>query len=389
MLNWAKGAISSAVGTAEPIYGPEAIRTVQQHYAAGDTTKPTYSELKSQDLAWALPSGTNVETQVFYIVTDDGKFGMAQVIHSVVVPGIKTTAQFNIKFFDPKKPEDKLWSSVPVSNWSFHTGNTSFYADNVAVILSEDGGSYKIKSQADPNAQCSIVFTRLSPGFMGGTDGRTTYGTDQTKPWGQIRHLFWPRCKVEGSFILKGETVTIDGKGLFIHALQDMKPHHAAATWNFANFQGPTTSAIMMEFTTPPSYGTTCVAVGGLAKDGDIIAGTIDNTAEHVKAVDDPEVNWPEPKDIKFTWNGKDKDGKDMVAVIEKSWGPRMDRVDIMGEVPGFVKKIASATAGTRPYIYQFFEPATLKIKVGDQETTEDGIIFSEATFISDPNPSS
>ncbi|KAF3924068.1 hypothetical protein ABW21_db0208781 [Orbilia brochopaga] len=374
--------MSSVAGTAEPIYGPEAIRTVHQHSEAADG-KPEYTELTSKDLAWHVGKGTNVETQVFYIATEAGPFAMAQVIYSVVIPGVKTTAQFNMKLFDPKNPASKVWSSVPLTDPQFHDNNTSFYAQNVAVVLSEDGGIYKIKSQADPDNFCNLVFTRLSPGFMAGKDGKTTYGTDQANPWGEIWHKFWPRCKVEGQFILKGEQVKIDGQGLFIHALQNMKPHHAAARWNFANFQGPTTSAIMMEFTTPPSYATTTVAVGGLAKDGQIITGTLNNTAEHVKAENDPEADWPEPKDIKFTWKGKDKDGKEVVGVIEKSWGPRMDRVDVMGEVPDFVKKIASAAAGTRPYIYQYYEPATLKIKVGDQETSEEGIIFSEATFIS------
>ncbi|KAF3936046.1 hypothetical protein ABW20_dc0101404 [Dactylellina cionopaga] len=383
MFKWAQAAMSSVAGTAEPIYGPEAIRTVHQHSEAHEN-KPQYTELTSQDLAWRnVHSGINVETQCFYIFTDDGKFGMAQVIYSVVVPGIKTTAHFNIKLFDPKKPEEKFWSSFPLTNSTFDEHKTSYYADNVALVLSEDGGSYKIKSQADKNALCSITFTRLSPGFMSGKDGKSTYGTDPASPWGHIRHLFWPRCKVEGMFVLKGETIKVDGHGLFIHAVQDMKPHHAAARWNFANFQGPTTSAIMMEFTTPPSYGTTAVAVGGLAKDGQIITGTLNNTVEHVKAENDPEADWPEPKHVKFTWKGKDKDGKDVEAVLEKNWGPRMDRVDVMGEVPEFVKKIASAAAGTRPYIYQYFEPATLKLKIGDQEITEDGTVFSEATFIS------
>ncbi|KAF3926613.1 hypothetical protein AA313_de0207797 [Arthrobotrys entomopaga] len=382
MFKWAQGALANVAGTAEPIYGREAFVTVQEHSEA-DPNKPAYTELTSKDLAWAQVKGTNVETQVFYVATEDGPFAMAQVIYSVVVPGVKTTAQFNMKLFDPKKPQDKFWSSVPLSNYTFHNEGTSFYADNVALILSDDGGSYKIKSQADPKAHCNISFTRLSPGFMAGKDGRSTYGTDQTKPWGTMRHLFWPRCKVEGIFVIDGTQVKVDGTGLFIHALQDMKPHHAAARWNFANFQGPTTSAIMMEFTTPPSYATTRCAVGGLAKDGSIIAGTLDNTAEHVKAENDPEADWPEPKEVKFTWKGKDSEGKEVVGVIEKTWAPRMDRVDVMGEVPDFVKKIASAAAGTRPYIYQFYEPATLKVKVGDQETTEEGVIFSESTFIS------
>ena len=74
-----------------------------------------------------------------------------------------------------------------------------------------------------------------------------------------------------------------------------MKPHHAASKWTFVNFQGPTYSAIMMEFTTPPSYDSTVVNVGGIVKDGEIITGGSTNSAAHTKIKEDPENEWPEP----------------------------------------------------------------------------------------------
>jgi len=62
-----------------------------------------------------------------------------------------------------------------------------------------------------------------------------------------------------------------------------------------------------------------------------------------------------------------------------------------MEEVPGFVKQIVAAAAGTKPYIYQYSpheHPAILKLKIGDEEISEQGLLFSEATFITDTNPS-
>ena len=56
---------------------------------------------------------------------------------------------------------------------------------------------------------------------------------------------------------------------------------------------------------------------------------------------------------IKFAWSGKSSDGQVVDAVIEGSLGPRVDKVDVMAEVPGFVKKIVAGAAGTKPYIYQ------------------------------------
>ena len=109
----------------------------------------------------------------------------------------------------------------------------------------------------------------------------------------------------------------------------------------------------MMEYTTPPSYGSTIVNVGGLATDGQIICAGSDNSAQHTEIKDDLETEWPEPGAIKCLWSGKDKEGKPVKAELIGSLGTRLDRVDVMAEVPGFVKKIIGGVAGTKPYIYQ------------------------------------
>ncbi|CRK25977.1 hypothetical protein BN1723_003331 [Verticillium longisporum] len=101
----------------------------------------------------------------------------------------------------------------------------------------------------------------------------------------------------------------------------------------------------------------------------------------------DSESEWPEPEAIKFTWSGKTKDGKAVEAVIEGDLGKRLDRVDVMAEVPAFVKRIVAGAAGTKPYIYQYSpqeKKLTLKLKIGDEEISEEGQLFSEATFISE-----
>lgn len=117
----------------------------------------------------------------------------------------------------------------------------------------------------------------------------------------------------------------------------------------------------MMEYTTPPSYGSTKVNVGGIVKDGEIIYAGVDNTVTHTASEQDPESDWPEPTSIKWTWKGKTADGQEVSAEVDGALGKRLDRVDVMGEVPGFIKTIAGSVAGTRPYIFQVchFEPST------------------------------
>ena len=156
-----------------------------------------------------------------------------------------------------------------------------------------------------------------------------------------------------------------------------------AARWDFVNFQSPSYSAILMEYVTPPSYGSTVVSVGGVATDDKIIYAGATNSAKHVEKKQDTENDWPEPVATSYTWDGKSSDGQAFHAEAAGSLGPRIDRVDVMAEVPGFVKAIVASAAGTKPYIYQYAPKLTIKVKVGDEEKEEEGTLFTEATFIS------
>jgi len=230
----------------------------------------------------------------------------------------------------------------------------------LAFELSEDGTEYTLKSMTNQNSLVNLTVKRAAPGFTVGVDGKTTYGTDPAAPWGSMRHAFWPRNNVSGSITTPDGPIDFKGKALYIMALQFGKPHHLAAKWNFVNFQGANYSAIMMEFTTPPSYGSTLVNVGGIVKDGEIISAGSSNSVKHTKVNSDPDNDWPTPEEVKLDWSGKTKDGKTVSATIEGSLGERRDRIDIMAEVPGFVKSIVSAAAGTKPYVYQV---STLHLK--------------------------
>ena len=141
----------------------------------------------------------------------------------------------------------------------------------------------------------------------------------------------------------------------------------------------------MMEFTTPPSYGSTVVNVGGIVADGKVIFAGSDNAATHIKSKQDVENDWPEPEEVKFIWKGKTKEDESVEAVLEGSLGKRLDRIDVMAKVPGFIKSIVGGTVGTKPYIYQFSpqQKLPLKITINGKETIEEGTLFSEATFIS------
>jgi len=380
MFNWAKQTLANAVGTEEPIYGPSAIQSVAQ-----EAKTTPYTELTRDDMKWIAMTSTSVETLSFYLMSESGHLALAQVIYSNVA-GIRTTCQFNTKVFYPDGSKPHLWSSNPLSEHEFSADKTAFYAKDCAVELSEDGKSYSIKSMNDQKAIVNLKVTQSTPGFVVGKKGFSYFGTDPANPWGSIRHAFWPRCVAEGTILTQDGPIDFKGQAFLSFAIQGMKPHHAAARWNFVDFQGPTHSAILMEYTTPPSYGSTVVPVGGVAKDGEIILAGATCSITHTKTLPDAETGWTEPAESKYVWTGTTKDGKPVEATMEVVLEKRQDRVDIMDEVPGFVKKIVAGAVGTKPYIFQYIptqKAATLKLKVGDEETTEEGKLFVEATFIS------
>ena len=211
-------------GTREPIYGPSAIQSV-----AEQTSTTPYTELTRDDMKWAVMDTTNVETQTFYVMADNGHIGMVQVIYSNVA-GIRTTAQFNTRIFFPDQSKPVLFSSDPLEKYGFDSSKINFHAQGCKVELSEKGNTYHISSTTNKKSVVDLKFTQTAPGFVVGKNGTSTFGTDPKKPWGSMRHAFWPRCKVEGSIITPSGPIDFTGIGMLSHALQGMKPHHAGQT---------------------------------------------------------------------------------------------------------------------------------------------------------------
>jgi hypothetical protein len=79
-MNWLKSTLASVAGTQEPIYGPEAIRSVAQQ-----AQESPYTVLTKDDLRWRAHQYTNVETKTFYIMADNGALVMVQIIYSNIV----------------------------------------------------------------------------------------------------------------------------------------------------------------------------------------------------------------------------------------------------------------------------------------------------------------
>lgn len=375
MLKWVQSGLSAVAGTAEPEYGREAIHTVVD--AIKNENLPVSRDTTIEDFAWLHPDYTNVETQTFYFSDlTSGYTGFAQVIHSNLM-GLKVTAQFTFRLYNNKTgAEDPncIWTSTALEN--FRTEGSNFYADGVS-IESDGNEQFVLKSTVNPESEVNLTMKRLTPGVIFGKDGLTYYGDDVTAPWGSMRHVFWPRCSVTGTIKLKDATVDINGYTMFVMAMQGMKPHHAAKSWNFLNFQSDDFSAVQMEFTTPVSYALTKVNVAILTSKDLIIATSIDNEIVHENAEED-DVGWKVPKAI--TFNFTDGTNSEVIAKVSGETKALVERVDVMAEIPQLIKNIVSGIAGAKPYIYQFCNTLTLEY----EGKKTDGVAFNEATFISE-----
>ncbi|CUM63292.1 uncharacterized protein PRCAT00000863001 [Priceomyces carsonii] len=377
MLKWVQSGLSAVAGTAEPEYGKEAIHTITDSIKNG---AKTWRETNAKDFSWLTPGFTNVETQTFYFTClKSGLCGFAQVIHSNVM-GVHTTAQFTFRLFHAEEGRevDKIWTSTKLEN--FRTEGPNFYADNLSIVLNEDDNQYVIKSSVTKESIVELTIDRLTPGVIFGEDGTTYYGDDLKNPWGSMRHLFWPRCNVKGIIITPAKSFEIEGLTMFVMAMQGMKPHHAAKSWNFLNFQSENFSAVQMEFTTPRSYACTKVNIGILCEKDKILLASIDNEVIHEDSQVD-EVGWPVPKAITFKYDSLNDDKQEIVATVKGKLNTLVERIDVMAEIPQFVKNIVSGVAGAKPYIYQFCNEFKIKVEGREEET---GIAFNEATFISD-----
>jgi len=399
------------------------------------SSEELYGELEPKDIEWKCESGFVTETQIWYSILEDGSSVMCQVIHSSV--GVwYPTIQFTFKVFHPRTGE-KTWRSVNVTNFVTPPPNLdkrSSQADEFTITHkdapdTEFPESFTISVNLE-EVQISLEVRRPvgAPGFKIGNapDGGCSYfGPDAAQPEGYVVHHFWPLTKTLGSITLNGKKLAIESPGMFVHAIQGMRPNLVASRWNFTHFQSLAhggVSAIQMEFTTTNDYGRkgagsgyVSVNVGGLVIGGKLAAVTAEtkwpgeaqpekaeiiSRAQHLKSVHDADTGYPQPTELLFRWAapsilpGAAGSIEGTLTVDLGSLGePKglIEKVDVLAEIPSVIKAVVSYVAGTKPYIYQWINPAKLKLTgpnlvlPGLEDGLEvEGFTYNEATFISE-----
>ncbi|CAJ0650206.1 11530_t:CDS:2 [Entrophospora sp. SA101] len=150
---------------------------------------------------------------------------------------------------------------------------------------------------------------------------------------GFVEHKFWPKGIVNGTFVVDGRKFDVSGTGLFVHAIQGMRPHLIASKWNFINFQSDISSLSMCEFEATPYYGGVKVNQGSLMLNDKLIGVSIDNKAEFVETELDLDTGYNIPKKINYVWEGRTLEGgEDYTVTIEIMPTILMDKIDVLNE---------------------------------------------------------
>ncbi|KAE9407822.1 oxidative stress survival Svf1-like protein [Gymnopus androsaceus JB14] len=419
---------SSIFSTAPPI-DPEAptFHPVSEKFKDAEL----FGELTPKDTELlCTSSGFVTETQIFYVITEDGTSVMCQLIHSSV--GVwYPTIQLTCKIYDPKTKQ-LTWKSINVNNFTSAPSGLdkrSTKADEFSFTYKSKSGSdypesYSVVASPVPEVQIFLEVARpasVSGWKIGKGDegGYSKFGPDPSNPEGYVIHRFWPRVKATGHVILNGQAKPLEGHGMFVHAIQGMRPDRVATSWNFAHFQSPDhggVSAIQMEFKTTDVYGKKGAGSGGVSVNvGSLVVGNklaavttetkypgetnagdapVQCRVTHLNPTLDADTGYQKPCGVLYEWAGpsliSDKPGTYKASLnvdvgdIEQPKG-LIEKVDVLAEIPKVLKMAVSYVAGTRPYLYQWINPATLAItEPGSEKPIEaNGFLYNEATFIS------
>ncbi|ORX36571.1 oxidative stress survival, Svf1-like protein [Kockovaella imperatae] len=396
-----------------------------------------FGALTEQDTTWSCANnrGFQTETQVWYSVLGDGSLLLVQVIWTYLgVFVVPATAQMTFKYYNPHTKQ-ATWKSINASGFKPHgRGCKSDQFEIKHTGTPEGEESYEVTASLDKNVQISVSFNRpaSAPGFKlgsGPTGGISTFGThvEDGKRDGFVVHRFHPMCQSTGSIVIDGEAIDTKGEATFIHAIQGMRPDTLATRWNFAFFSSGggkeesklgSVRAVQMEFETTDSYGLNGAKSGrvkvnvgaiyasalnpqaylvvGQASSGPASESTPESSeicsAQHFGGLKDSHTGYSAPTAIEYKWSGASRAEKSTQTsaqlkvenlTITEGEGGLIEKVNVLAEIPYVIRKALSAATGTKPYIYQYLNPATLKVDIAGESTDVQGWLFNEASFVS------
>lgn len=398
MFKWIQGGISAVTGMQEPEYGSSHFHSTTGRLVDSKINPYSKAIVANKDFDFQNPQNQHVETATLYLNDlETGYCGFVQIIHSNI--GITTTAQCTFKLYNNKmKDFEQIWTSTKLENFSIEEGK-NFKADGFELLWTEDN-CVKLHCEVNPESIVSVLFKPITGGVKFGKDPNSYYGPSIEENWGSMRHVFMPRCSVEGNITNLKNGLVVDLTpdktfGLYVMALQNMKPHHAAKEWKFVWFANEKDSLILMQFETPKSYANGIVSTAIFTENDKVICCPVDNETTLLGEYKDEETGWSYAKEIDYKFKGhliaddeNEETKSDPESKVEfELKGPLtniIERVDVMNEMPQFVKNIVSGVAATKPFIYQYYSEDLVLTRSDDKDAKITGSAWVEVTYIVD-----
>ena len=216
-------------------------------------------------------------------------------------------------------------------------------------------------------------------------DGKIHFGAGKTD--GFIEMKFIPQGKCRGTIKIDGKSFDFKGVGVCLRQYQGVKPHVTTKRWNCSYFcenvtkiDQPIRSLFMIQMQSSPAYNGEVINYGYYFDGKKLRAVTSkDNEIIYSKIKCDRETGYCVPEHFDYRWNGVDMEGKLFKAVVSGTPSSRIARIDLLENLPMFLRKIVESLCPARPYIYQTLNQS-VKAEINGESL--EGTLFQEFSFL-------
>jgi hypothetical protein len=219
----------------------------------------------------------------------------------------------------------------------------------------------------------TFTTTAITEGFRVGT-GRTTFGVGPDASF--ISHDWILRSRSAGSLTLHdGSTRSLDGVSTVVHAIQQGRPYALASRWMFGVAHSEDYSVNLISFQATEKWGSQWVGQAGISSATAMIGATTDVAITPDAEVIDHASGYSIPAGQRYFCKGTDKDGKAWSVEFHSPMNRQAETIDLLAQLPWMLRKVIQ-TFVTRPFLYQWWEPA-------DATITLDGVVKKgKVTFL-------
>jgi hypothetical protein len=337
------------------------------------------SELTVDDLRWLTPPGICSEGQVVYVCTEDNALFFIHLVYGNV--GFGPTVQTLYRYFHhPTKTNLFRSCHCSASNFKLSADRLSVNCKPISIQLNEAHNEYTFVFDRKGKEHIELRLKLVDRGYKV-RQNRASHGSGKDAPY--VTHRWLPRCETSGSAQLNGKTYSLKGFGTFIHVFSNMRPYQAADRWNLFTYQSDRAAVNLIHYLPHSRHGSTDIVHDSLVLDGKLLALTSDNNVKVISTREDTDTGYYPPTHLQLSWRGQTLEEQPRSVDISMELRPNIlcERVDVLDVLPWVIRKVIQVLVA-KPFIYQWFDPVCIRIRLDNEEILDEGHVMYEATFI-------